>query len=528
MLTIVNTPSHSSAPRAFKRAADIRTRLVRLFGALAAAVLVAATAAPALRPHAAAPALDFAEIDSVISGLMKTYFVPGAAIALVKDGQVIYTKGYGYRDVGAKLPVTDKTVFSIGSVTKSFTALGILQLVDAGKIKLDDPVVKYVPEFKLADPDATKWILIRHILAQDSGIPSTDRLEVESRAAIISDAAQVKPTAAPGKLWQYANINYVLAGAVIEKVTGQSWESYIQANVFAPLGMNNATFNAEELVKKPEFAYPYGFDILNDFKKGDFAETNYRWMRFNGPAGSIMADVSDMARYIQFQLSSGTVNGKAVVSKDLLTLAHTAQIPLAGTSAGDSIAKFTLGDNDGYGFGWTTQTYRGHTIVDHNGSIKGFLAMAAFAPADGVGMVVLTNTEADVFVQAVNIALMERLIGLNPTPAIGEVFAKQAGVDLQAFAAQVAKARAFKPDQAMLDGLAGSYDAGGATLAITAAPGMLHAASPLFGEIELIPIDAETFYQNGTLFGYLFTLKYDENKVATIYQQGQEVAKRAK
>src|SRR5262249_44332417 len=162
------------------------------------ALLLFTAALPSM-PAQAAAARDFTDIDTIVNTLIAMYHIPGVALALVQNGQVIYTKGYGYRDYVAKLPVTPKTVFSIGSITKSFTGLDIAQLVDAGKIDLDTPVIKYLPDFKLSDPDATKVLTVREVISHSSGLPRSDiswyTRTPASRAAVIADMAKIPLTA---------------------------------------------------------------------------------------------------------------------------------------------------------------------------------------------------------------------------------------------------------------------------------------------------------------------------------------------
>src|SRR5262249_3345834 len=155
--------------------------------------------------------------------------------------------GYGYRDVKAKTTVTENTVFAIGSISKSFTSMSVMQLVDQGKIDLDSPVIKYLPDFKLADPDLTKTVTVRNIMSHASGLPRADELWYQnvpaSRKQVIDDMVKIKPTAKAGALWQYCNQNFVLAGYLVEKITGQTWEQYVKQHILDPLGMKTTNFN---------------------------------------------------------------------------------------------------------------------------------------------------------------------------------------------------------------------------------------------------------------------------------------------
>ncbi len=162
---------------------------------------------------------DFSAIDATVNQLLAMYSVPGAAIGIVQNGQVVYTKGYGYADAEHKTPVTEQTVFSIGSVSKSFTVLDLAQLAEAGKVDLDAPVIRYLPDFKLSDPDATKALTIRQVLSHSTDSPADDRLVLglNSRKQIVADMVNIALTGKPGQVWQYCNQNFVLAGYLVER-----------------------------------------------------------------------------------------------------------------------------------------------------------------------------------------------------------------------------------------------------------------------------------------------------------------------
>src|SRR5258708_26545778 len=211
-----------------------------------------------------AQALDFQQIDAYITNLMQMYQVPGTAIALVKDGQVVYAKGYGVRNVETGQPVTENTLFAIGSISKSFTALAISQLADAGKIDLDRTVASYLPGFALSDSTATQALTVRELLSQTSGLPRVDDMWLPGAPAshrqIVQDLTRVKLTAQPGVLFQYSNQNYVLLGYLLEQIVGQTWGSYVQQHILTPLRMNASDFDIAAMQHMPAHASPH---ILN-------------------------------------------------------------------------------------------------------------------------------------------------------------------------------------------------------------------------------------------------------------------------
>src|SRR5689334_555953 len=186
------------------------------------ALIATAVSGSSVRAQTTTPPTDFGPVDATIQDLMALYDVPGVAVGLIKDGKVIYTRGYGVRNTQTQQPVTEDTIFAIGSVSKSFTALDIAQLVDAGKLNLDAPVITYLPDFKLSDPTATRQLTLRHLLSHTSGVPPFDdwyTTPARDRKQIVDDMASVPITALPGKVWQYTNQNFVVPAYVLQQVT---------------------------------------------------------------------------------------------------------------------------------------------------------------------------------------------------------------------------------------------------------------------------------------------------------------------
>ncbi len=343
-------------------------KFISVFPALVLCVLLVGNGLGTMHPVDAAQ--DFGTtIDATVNRLLDMYSVPGAAIGIVQNGKVIYTKGYGYADVDKKQAVDTQTVFSVGSISKSFTVLDLAQLVDQGKIDLDAPVIKYLPDFKLSDPTATKTLTVREVISHASGLPRTDdRLmqNFDSRKQIVDDMVNISMTAKPGQAWQYCNQNFVLAGYLVEQISGQTWEQYTQQHVFDPLGMKSASFGVDAIQGAADHAQPYVPDILQGAAPMPYADLQKKIIDLIGPAGSINANVLDMAQYALFQLGDGSFNGKQIVSKAQFDQMHTKQISVAGMPEGNQLVQLSLTKDIGYGFGWFTETYRGHNLF-HSG-----------------------------------------------------------------------------------------------------------------------------------------------------------------
>ncbi|HET9001807.1 MAG TPA: serine hydrolase domain-containing protein [bacterium] len=357
-------------------------------------------------PACADDAIDVQAIDALMLRLMATYGVPGASLALIKDGRVVLERGYGYRDLATHAPVTTGTLFSIGSISKSFTALGIAQLVDQHKVDLDTPIIKYVPELRLSDPGVTQRVTLRQLLSHTSGLPPDAKWNTPAADAshqqIVHDMATVPITAAPGARFQYCTQCFLLAAYVLERMTGQSWEAYTRAHIFGPLGMATASFGSFGLERAQDAAQPYRPYV---FGQVPVLWEALRWMEPLAPGGGIDASVADMARYALFQLGDGTASGRQLVSPPMLAELHRPEIATRDSPAEDIR----------YALGWFTSEHRGVHLIFHSGRNPGFRANITLVPSVKAGLVILANAEgAGLFVQAVRLTLVDELLEMTP------------------------------------------------------------------------------------------------------------------
>jgi CubicO group peptidase (beta-lactamase class C family) len=486
-------------------------------------------ATSAATPTATVPARDFSEVDAYFQQKMAEYDIPGVALGLVQDGKIIYTKGYGVRDTGTKTPVTENTEFQIGSISKSFTSLAIMQLVDQGKLDLDTPIVKYLPDFKTADPEATQKLTLRHLLSLSSGLPATadaDLYAAKDRQKVVADTANIKPFAQPGQAWQYTNRNYVIAAAVLERVSGQNWEDYVQQHVFNPLGMKTANFTVADMQKSGDFAAAHQLDVLKGVQPVALPEiTAY------GPAGSINANVKEMAEYARFQLGDGTFdNGPRLVSANNLNLMHTSQISATVLSGGDS----PVLTNTGYGLGWVTSEYRGSKLVSHDGSTGVFFTNLFLNPATKSGVVILTNApyipSTVSFSYAASLRMVEWLLGQKPEQDLNAQIEKQFGQTQAEFKAKLQATRTFKADSASFEPLLGDYNWVQGKLKVTSQDGKLYVQAEV-GQAktsyELVPFATNHFLGNSKVVsGQTFEFKTDQNGTVLLYQEGNNIAQK--
>ncbi len=367
----------------------------------AVSLLAAAIAMPA---SLSAP--DFRNANALMLSLMSTYNVPGAALVLIKDGRIVLERGYGLRDLATHAPVTTATLFNIGSISKSFTALGIAQLADQHQVDLDTPVIKYIPDLRLSDPRAAQAVTLRELLSHSSGLPPDEQWDPQvppTRQGIVSEFATMPITAQPGTRFQYCSRCVVLAACVLERITGQSWEAYTRTHIFVPLGMTTASFGPLGLQQTPDRAQPYRHEAV-------FGDVPVPWGRLQylqalGPAGGIDASISEMARYALLQLGDGTMSGDRVISAQMMAELHRPEIAVG--SDWTPVARI---QNLHYALGWFVAEVRGLHLVYHNGANPGFRATIALAPSSQAGVVILTNGESDRFINAARLSLLELLL----------------------------------------------------------------------------------------------------------------------
>jgi len=338
--------------------------------------------------------------------LMSTYDVPGAALALIKDDGIVLERGYGFRDLASHAPVTTATLFNIGSISKSFTALGIAQLVGQHQVDLDTPVVRYLPELRLSDPQATQAITLRRLLSHTSGLPPDGQWPQQvppTRGGIVGEFAGMPITAEPGTRFQYCSRCIVLAAYVLERVTGQSWEAYTRAHIFEPLGMTTASFGPLGLEQALDRAQPYRHEpVLGEVPVG---WSPLQYLQSLAPAGGIDANIGDMASYALLQLGDGTMSGRRVLSAEMMAELHRPEI-----TVGTDWTPAARTEELHYGLGWFTADVRGVHLVFHNGANPGYRAAIALAPSAKAAVVILTNGESGGFTDAATQRLIWQLL----------------------------------------------------------------------------------------------------------------------
>ena len=344
-------------------------------------------------------------LDEFVAAQMKEWKVPGVAVAVIKDGKVIHSKGYGYRDVKKQLPVTSKTLFAIGSSSKAFTVMSLGVLVDQGKLDWDKPVREYLPSFRMYDAFASERMTPRDLVTHRSSLPRHDLLWYNTsftRKEMFERLRYLEPNKDFRTTFQYQNLMFMTAGYLAGEISGGSWESVVRERVFKPLQMTNSNFSVLESQKAADFALPYRK------VKEEVKEIPFRVIDQIGPAGSINSSIEEMTNYLMMHLGKGKFGNTQVISENNLQQMHTPQMVQA-----DPIRWTELG-HSAYGMGWFITSYRGHKMVHHGGNIDGFSAMVSFLPQDNIGVVVLTNLNGTRLRDLLPYYVYDRLLSLEP------------------------------------------------------------------------------------------------------------------
>ncbi|MEZ4456121.1 MAG: serine hydrolase [Gemmatimonadales bacterium] len=341
---------------------------------------LAALAAPATAQRRADP---LAGLDAWIDQVRTEFHIVGMAVGIVYHDSLVYARGFGLREDGKPAPVTPNTVFAIGSNTKSFTTTAAAMLADDGKIRWNDKVTRWLPDFELFDPYVTREINLRDVMSHRSGLGRRgDALwygTKYSRAEILHRIRFLEPNAGFRTEMGYQNIMFLAAGEAIGAAAGIGYDELIRTRILGPLGMTSSSMSITDLSRQPDVSQPH------NLADGKASVIPWRNIDNIGPAGSINSNIIDMAAYLRFHLGNGTYRGTKLVSAANLGVTKTPHINVGGV--GDSLTHFQA-----YGLGWVLQDYRGRRIAWHNGGIDGMLSEMWTVPEEGLGIVVLTNT----------------------------------------------------------------------------------------------------------------------------------------
>jgi len=326
-----------------------------------------------------------ARLKVLADSLMIAHNIPGMGFGIVKDGEVILSEGFGYRDYQNKIKADANTIFAIGSCSKAFTAAGVASLADQNLIEWEEPIKTYMSDFQLYDEFATDQSNAIDILTHRSGLPRHDFMWYGSshkRMEMYNRLKYLEPTKSFRTNFQYQNLMYMTAGILIEKMSGKSWEAYTKEKIMDPLGMTSTNFSVKESVKVENHALPY--QVIDD----KITKMDFRNIDEIGPAGSINSNVTDMLKWVELNLNQGKWQGKEVISEmqyDVLHNGHMVVNGPLGSRAQPEYSQYT------YGGGWFIFDYSGTKVIQHGGNIDGFTGFVWLLPDENIGMVFMAN-----------------------------------------------------------------------------------------------------------------------------------------
>jgi CubicO group peptidase (beta-lactamase class C family) len=342
------------------------------------------------------------ELDRLAADAMADWKVPGAALAVVQDGKVALAKAYGQRDVEANLPVTTATQFLICSITKSFTATGMALLHNEGLLDWTKPVRDYIPEFRLSDAVATERVTVRDLLCHQSGLPRHDWVHFagdRAPAELLGVMRYLELSRDVRAAWQYNNLCYNVAGLVIERLSGQSYEAFIRARLTDKLGMT-VSFTLDDREASADAARPY---MMHEDTRIPAMRLPIRTLA----GGAINTSVANLANWMRLHLGKGEVDGERLVPAALIGELHAPRV--YNTSPG--FAEFGEAH---YGLGFQCSSYRGDRLVLHGGGWPGWGTLMTLVPDFGIGVAVLTNRSPSEVPQILTWYLIDRLRGRKP------------------------------------------------------------------------------------------------------------------
>lgn len=321
--------------------------------------------------------MDAEAVDRFITDQMAAQRIPGLALAITQGDQVLYVQGYG--NAGNGRPVTPQTQFLIASVSKSFTALAVMQLVENGTVDLDAPVQRYLPEFTTADPETASQVTIRHLLNNTSGLSETGFADLampqpETIEERVTSLRAARPAARPGGEYHYFSPNYGVLARVVEVVSGMPFSDYLDQHIFAPLEMQD-TLSAVTVQEGQQKASALAGGHLVAFGTAvPYPEMN----GYLGGSAGVITTAEDMAHYLIAQNNAGTYKGRQLARPESIALMQTPPV----------------GVKTSYAMGWVESTTNGRRMIQHNGVLSVYSADAVLLPEEGIGIALLYNASS--------------------------------------------------------------------------------------------------------------------------------------
>ena len=355
-------------------------------------------------------------LDNYVLQGMQNWKIPGAAVLIVKDGKIVHSKGYGVKEFGKNDKVDENTLFLIGSNTKAFTGTALALLEHEGNIKLDDKVVKYLPDFKMKDPFVTNELNLTDIVTHRMGLETFQGDFMYWASDLTADEVIEKFGMITPKFdfrikYGYTNAGYAIAGKIIKKVSGLSWSDYLKEKIFKPLSMDRTVALSVEFAKSENVAKPH--TLVNE----TVLVLPFENIDNMAPCGSIGSSISDMSHWIIAQLDSGKYGGEEKIPFKVIQRTRKPE-----TIQGRVRHPFNEGHFNLYGLGWGLMDYEGTEIVSHTGGVNGFVTSVTLLPEENLGIVVLTNTDQNAFFQMLKWEIVDAYLELPYRNYDGYIF----------------------------------------------------------------------------------------------------------
>ena len=368
--------------------------------------------------------LSSRSIDTLVERTLKAFDVPGIAVAVIKDGKVIHSKGYGLRSLKTMKKVDENTLFGIASNSKAFTAAALGMLVDEGKLKWDDKVRDYIPEFKMYDAYVTEEFTIRDLLAHRSGLglgagdlmifPDSNDFTLKD---IIHNLRYLKPVSGFRTKYDYDNNLYIIAGEVVARVSGMSWDAFVERKIFNPLGMLHSSGSFDRLKDKTDVID--GHALVN----GKVQVIERDRLQLGHSAAGINSSIADLSKWVELFLAAGKYGGgKQLFSKAVVDEMWTMQTIIPVRNPGPYNTHFS-----GYGLGFFMADVKGYKQLSHTGGLEGMVTQITMIPELGLGIIVLTNQQEAGAFSAITNQIKDSYLGITGTDRVKEYSARRAG-----------------------------------------------------------------------------------------------------
>lgn len=349
-------------------------------------------------------------VEKELNEILEITKSAGFAVAVVKGNEIIYSKGFGYRDYENKIPVDNNTLFAIGSSTKAFTSSILGQLRKEDKLSFDESPIKYVPDLKFFNDEMNNSIVIKDLMSHRTGLPRHDWswyvFPTYDKDSLMRRIEFQEPFTGVRKQWYYNNFMFLTQGVIAERITGKSWEENMYERLLKPLKMTRSNLSIKELRKADNVAL--GYEIVDE----KISKMDYYRIAGMSPAGSMNSSVNEMSNWLMTWLNKGKFEGNEIIPEAYINEAMSSQMVINGALPDDEFPDIHMAT---YGYGWMLSSYKGHYRVEHGGNIDGFSADVIFFPSDSIGIVVLANQNGSSVPSLVRNTIADRLINVERT-----------------------------------------------------------------------------------------------------------------